>query len=673
MRSYRDWSMRFKLSLPVVGIQLLGTSAIIALLSYNYINLAALAAVLTLLLSLAAYWHLSRRIIQPLAELRRAAVEFRGGTFTRRVKVRTRDELGELGSTFNQMGERLARTTVARDYVDNILMSMRDALFVMDRDGVIRTVNFATSAMLGYRDKELVGKPIQRVLPEAAEPPITETLSRKGRHRRKANIIAKRLLDLIPQQSVKESSFRAKDGTLIPVSLSGAVMRDDRGSISGIVCVAQDRTEAMHNQDELKRRNQQLLAAIAHANRLAAEARQASIAKSQFLANMSHELRTPMSGVIGMADLLIDTPLDEDQRENAVTIRNSAHSLLMLVNDILDFSKIEAGKLSLEPIPFNLRSAIEQVVELHHQVARIKGLELSFAYSPDVPRRMVGDPGRIRQVLTNFISNAIKFTDSGRILIKVVAEANRGREATLRISVTDNGIGVAADKRDLIFQSFTQADASTTRKYGGTGLGLAICKQIAALMGGDIGVDSEPDKGSTFWLSITLPIDQAVVEPEAEVAVIEVGLPPNPLGPRVLVAEDNPVNQRVAMRMLEKLGCEVDVATTGRQAIDKWELIQYDVVLMDLHMPEMDGFAATAEIREREAEDQHTHIVALTANAMRGDRERCLSAGMDDYITKPVNLATLRRALRLPSEITGEATSPTAQSDGEPAPAAPLR
>ncbi len=643
--------MRLKLALPVAAIQLLGTGAIIITLLYGYRGLAAVSAVVTLAASLVLFWSLGRRITAPLAELRRAAAEFRGGTFGRRVEVRSKDELGELASTFNQMGERLARTTVDRDYVDNILMSMRDALIVVDRDGQIRTVNFATCTLLGYLEHELIGKSVHRVLPESAEPPITETLSQRGRRRRKANIIAKRLLDLIPQ-SVKESTFRAKDGTLIPISLSGAVMRDDRGSISGIVCVAQDRSEAMRTQEELKRRNQQLLDAIAHANRLAAEARQASIAKSQFLANMSHELRTPMNGVIGMAELLLDTDLDQGQREHIATIRNSADSLLMLVNDILDFSKIEAGKLTLEPIPFNLRTALEQIVELHAQVARTKGLELSFAYAPDVPRRLVGDPGRIRQVVTNFLSNAIKFTEHGRILIKVVGEENRGRVATLRISVEDHGIGIAPDKREVIFQSFTQADTSTTRKYGGTGLGLAICKQIAQLMGGQVGVESELDRGSTFWLRLTLPIDQCQDEEaadqrtaassaaEGDTAMVEPG------GPRVLVAEDNPVNQRVAVRMLEKLGCRVDVATTGREAVDKWETAAYDVVFMDLHMPEMDGFEATSKIREREGDGRHSHIVALTANAMRGDREQCLAAGMDDYIAKPVKVDTLRQAMR---------------------------
>jgi signal transduction histidine kinase/DNA-binding NarL/FixJ family response regulator len=426
-------------------------------------------------------------------------------------------------------------------------------------------------------------------------------------------------------------------------------MRDDRGSISGIVCVAQDRSESMRVQEELQRRNTLLLDAIKHANIMAAEARQANLAKSQFVANMSHELRTPLNAVTGMTQLLLIEDLRGHQREYVETIGDSADALLSLVNDILDFAKIEAGKLTIESAPFDLRATVEQVLELHRVAAIRKGLELSLEVAPEVPRQLIGDAGRIRQVVSNFLSNAVKFTEHGRVTVSVQVEAARDRQSVVRVAVADHGIGIAEDKLDLVFDKFTQADASTTRVYGGSGLGLAICKQIAELMGGDVGVTSRLGEGSTFWMRVTLPIDPSVMEPRAE------GAPPAPRaldGARlhVLVAEDNPVNQRVTLRMLEVLGCRVDVADTGARAVAMWDTglwsaDPYDVVLMDVHMPEMDGYEATAEIRRREGGNRHTRIIALTANAMRGDRDRCLTAGMDDYIAKPVKLDDLRAAL----------------------------
>lgn len=649
--------MRVKLLVPVAGVQIAGTMAVVVAVMNDNLTLAGIAAVVSLFLSLLLYDYLAQSITYDLRAVRRAAAEFRSGNFEHRARVRSRDELGRLALAMNQMGERLVRTTVDRDQLDNILMSMRDALLVIDRDGIIRTVNNATCSWLGYTDDELVGKPIHKVLPAEAEAHETETISHRGKRRRRAKIISKKLLDLIPQKSAKESILRAKDGTQIPVSLSGAVMRDDRGSISGIVCVAQDRTEAMQAQRELRRRNALLLDAIQHANVMAEEARRANLAKSQFVANMSHELRTPLNGVIGMAQLMLETRLDPEQEEQAETISASAESLLALVNDILDFSKIEAGKMSIDPIPFNLRSTLEKIVELHAPAARRKGLVVQMTYAPDAPRKLVGDQGRIRQVVNNFVSNAIKFTDEGKVSIRVIAEANRGREATIRIAVEDNGIGIPPEKLDLVFDKFTQADASTTRVYGGTGLGLAIAKQVAELMGGGVGVDSSPGQGSTFWFRVSLPIDPAAVTGEAPAARVP-GPVANTEGLEVLVAEDNPVNQKVTVRMLEKLGCVVDIAPTGIEAVALWQAKQHRFVFMDVHMPQMDGFEATGEIRRLEGDDRRTHIIALTANAMHGDRDRCLAAGMDDYIAKPVKVDALRAALE-----TGEAHRMLAAAD----------
>jgi len=668
VRRFRDWSLRSKLIVPVVAAETAGG----ALLGWALVDderlLAGWAAAGTLVLSLLLTVWLARSVTRPLTSVRRAAEEFRGGNFGHRARVHANDEIGQLARTFNLMGERLARTTVDRDYVDNVLMSMRDALFVVDRDGTIRTANNAALSWLGYKEEELLGKPIHKVLPETEAPAETDNMAVRGR-RRRAHIISKRVLDLIPQQSVRDTFLRGKDGAMLPVSISGAVMRDDRGSISGIVCVAQDRGERMRIQEELERRNTLLLDAIKHANIMAAEARQANLAKSQFVANMSHELRTPLNAVTGMTQLLMLEELTPQQREYAETVRDSADALLTLVDDILDFAKIEAGKLTIEPAPFNLRTTIEQVIELHMVMARRKKLELMLAYAPDAPQQLIGDAGRIRQVISNFVSNAVKFTDHGLITIRVARQGGGDRDATLRIAVEDRGIGIAEDKLDAVFDKFTQADASTTRVYGGTGLGLAICKQIAALMNGRVGVDSKLGEGSTFWLEVALPIDpSAVTARPAAAAPLPAVRPVAASRHHILVAEDNPVNQRVTVRMLEVLGCRVDVADTGARAVAMWDAglwsgDPYDLVFMDVHMPEMDGFEATAEIRRREAGGFRTRIVALTANAMRGDRDRCITAGMDDYIAKPVKLDDLRATLA----DRGEAE---AGSDAAPAPPA---
>jgi PAS domain S-box-containing protein len=424
----------------------------------------------------------------------------------------------------------------------------------------------------------------------------------------------------------------------------------------------------MNDAQELEQKNEQLEKALT-------AAREATLMKSRFLANMSHEIRTPMNGVLGMTDFLLVSGLNPEQQEYAESIKRSADSLLALINDILDLSRIEAGKLRLDRVEFPLRTSIGEACSIFALQARAKGLEFVSSIGPGVPETVVGDSGRLRQVLTNLLGNAIKFTERGQVGLKAEISSQTRDAIQLKFTVHDTGIGIPSAEQGRLFDTFTQVDESNTRKYGGTGLGLAISKQLVELLSGEIGLESEPGKGSSFWFTASfgkstrseVAASAPQPAPRSEVGFRETDKPrpaiaksqtgtaqpaetPVEVSPlqkqmRILLAEDNEINQRITMRLLQKLGLAADAVVNGREAVEALEKRKYDLVLMDCQMPDMDGFEATAVIRSREAGSRHQTICALTANAMDGDRERCLAAGMDDYISKPVGLEKLREAL----------------------------
>jgi PAS domain S-box-containing protein len=730
-----------------------------------------------LVVPLLTLWLLEPMILSRLSRLSRDVHSI--GTLADlsvRVSELGSDEIGRLGSEINRM---LMALGVAEDtlrQMSRAIEATADAVVVTDRAGRITSVNPAFTAITGYTADQAIGQ-TPRLLKSGEVPP---------------DVYAEMWSTITRGEGWRgDVTNRRCDGSLYHAALTISPIGSEGGSIDGFVGVQRDVTAerlaeaalmeakeaAEQANQELQETNTHLHEATALASAMAAKAEMAVVAKSEFLATMSHEIRTPMNGIIGMTELLLDTELTSTQFDFAETVRNCAESLLSLINDILDYSKIEAGRLDLEKIDFDLRTTIEGILDVVAQRAQGKGLELVCLIHPNVPRRVCGDPGRLRQIILNLLNNAIKFTEAGEVTVHVALETETEEMHTLHIRVNDTGIGIPSDRQEVIFESFSQADASTTRRFGGTGLGLAICKQIIGLMGGEIGVESEENRGSTFWF--TLPLARCSTPEEITPSDVELqgrrilvvddnstnlalfrallgswechhtetecgeraldllqraaedgdpyhivlldrqmpgmdgetlgravksdprlagtilvmltslaergdasrlheigfaaylpkpikqshlhdclvtvlgqrsapeGTLPPPLVTRhtlrearrrahILLAEDNPVNQRVAIHMLSQMGYQVDAVPNGREAVEALEQGKFDIVLMDCHMPEMDGYEATRTIRERENGVSHTPIIAMTANAMKGDRERCLEAGMDDYLSKPV-------------------------------------
>jgi PAS domain S-box-containing protein len=435
------------------------------------------------------------------------------------------------------------------------------------------------------------------------------------------------------------------------VRARGFQIRDVAGKLIRLTGIITDITERKMADLEISRAHQALQAEIVERTRAEAAADAANRAKSEFLANMSHEIRTPLSGVVGMTELLLTTELSAEQHEYLGMVKSSGESLLTVINDILDFSKIEAGRLTVDLVPFDLQACLATTIKLLATRAQVKGLDLTCDIGAGVPTALVGDAGRLRQIVTNLIGNAIKFTEHGTVALTVAPETQTARHATLRFSVSDSGIGVPLERQEAIFKPFIQADGSTTRRYGGTGLGLAISTNLVALLGGRIWVESKPGTGSTFHF--TAVFDR---QPQTPLPGTTAGdVPATSLQGdsrrvlRILLAEDNTVNQVIAARLLGKRGHTVVIAGDGKQvlaALNEPGSGGFDLILMDVQMPEMDGLEVTGIIRAREqSSGAHLPIIAMTANAMTGDEDRCLAAGMDGYVSKPIQVAQLFAAI----------------------------
>ncbi|RYZ70057.1 MAG: response regulator [Proteobacteria bacterium] len=412
---------------------------------------------------------------------------------------------------------------------------------------------------------------------------------------------------------------------------SGTPLFSKDGQKLGAVCAMQDVTELKQKEQDLLDTNRALQAA--------------TDAKSEFLANMSHEIRTPLNGIMGMASLVLDTELTSDQRENLETMQFSADSLLTIVSDILDFSKIEAGMLEIEKIEFDLEAIVSGVYRTLGHAASGKGLTLNKSMSGKTSQRFLGDPGRLRQVLMNLVNNSIKFTAQGEISTHIEAVEQADGKTRVRVSVKDTGVGISKEALGRLFKAFSQADSSTTRKFGGTGLGLSISKRLVELMGGEIGVESELGAGSTFWFELSYETVIAQRGSDSKSQGVNVFKSAGESRIKILLAEDNIVNRAIALQMLAKIGLSADTVSNGAEVLELLKSKSYDLILMDCQMPEMDGYEASTQIRNLTSAASRIPIIALTANAMKGDREKCLAAGMTDYMSKPFQLEDLKSVI----------------------------
>jgi PAS domain S-box-containing protein len=497
-----------------------------------------------------------------------------------------------------------------------IFENLQDIYCRIDRQGVITMISQSVLKRLGYLPEEVIGHEITSFFPDKAK--IHSALIRLRKSRSLRNF---------------EISLYRKDGTERQFMVNMLLFTNDKGKYSEVAVLARDITELKRNEAELKKAKE-------HAER-------SLKVKEGFLANMSHEIRTPMNGVIGMIDLLVETPLDPEQKDYVVTIKRSSETLLNILNDILDLSKIEAGKMELHESPLAVEELLLKLIALFGQTAKNKGNTLKYHIADDIPKYVIADQTRLLQILSNLTSNALKFTERGAVNIYLTSIYHRGNKTKIKVEVQDSGIGISATDKQILFTSFTQLDNSSRKSFGGTGLGLAISKQLCTLMNGEVGVESVLGEGSTFWFTFeTVETTMAEVSSERKMEELPIENAFGDLHPNLLLVDDNAVNRKVANEILKKSGCLVDLAESGFQAIEKVETrlketgSHYDIIFMDIQMPDMDGVETTQQLRKR-IPSGLPPIVAMTAYSMKEDRDRFIGQGMDDYIAKPIRAQTL--------------------------------
>ena len=539
-------------------------------------------------------------------------------------------------TTAKQQELDLADATSSSQRYKRFFELSQEMMGIADRDGRLHTLNNAWSQQLGWTSEELGATPFIEFVSADDKATVNTALD-----------------DLAGSRSAAEFTVRFKRKFNDVRWLKWHVSPDKNGQL---FCAVHDVDESRHHQQEMERAR--------------AVAEMAAASKTDFLATMSHEIRTPMNGIIGITNLLLDTDLEVEQRHYAQSVVESGEALLAIIDDILDISKMEAGKLELDEQDFSVEKVIGSVTDVLTPRAIENRLELATFIAPEVAKLVHGDSGKLRQILLNLIGNAIKFTEAGAVSVRVTIDGEDDRNQTLRFEVKDTGIGISDAARPNLFLRYSQAESSTTNKYGGTGLGLSICKELTEMMGGNIGFQSEVGSGSTFWFTIQLArADATLPDPDIQEEVVDttaidtlratatdtdqIVRPGNaktvkPDSLRVLLVEDNAVNQMLAMAILKKAGHRVDLAVDGIEAVDSVSNNLYDVVLMDIQMPNMDGLEATRLIRAMDDPNKaNVYIVAITANALLGDRETCLSAGMNDYLPKPIDQKRLLAALNL--------------------------
>lgn len=571
----------------------------------------------------------SRRLTAPLIQMTKSVQEYEriGGIIS--LPVNAKDEIGVLARAFHNVLSAVRKQTAdaksASVRMQAILETAADAIVTIDVQGTVLSFNKAAENIFGYTEKEVIGKNVKILMPAPHHDAHDGYLS---------NYVTTGQAQIIG--SSREVQGLRKSGEKFPIDLSlSEVKTDDEHLFTGVI---RDISARKDIEETLFKYSQELEGQSLELDSSRMKAETANSAKSEFLANMSHEIRTPMNGIIGTCSLMTETKLTKKQTAYLNTITNSSEALLQIINDILDFSKIEAGKLDFEIISFDLIALMEEIKDVM-SVNVASGAQLKLQYSPDIPHYVFGDPGRIRQIMSNLISNAIKFTLEGEIKISIDSSVEEGEKHKFTISVEDSGIGIPENKLEHVFDKFGQAEESTTRKFGGTGLGLSICSKLVEIMDGKISVESVSGEGSTF--SFTMYLALSSVEETGEVAQGQDTTDFKKIkfdNVRVLLAEDNRTNMMMVTEILEQCGCHVTPARNGLEVIECESKETFDLIFMDCRMPDMDGYDATRLIRDREKRDKlnHTPIVALTANAMKGDRDKCLAAGMDDYVAKPV-------------------------------------